>query len=126
VALHAPATRAVQTDRLYGEVGRFSYGAPAPRSSAYPAGRVARGDPVFTRLVRRLGVRFDWHLDTQRPHLVHGTVSLAAEISDGTGWTRSIALAPRRPFAGDSVSVAGTLHLASVEVLLRRFEPVTG
>jgi len=126
VAQSLPATLRTPTPRLYTQAGRFSYSAPAPVGPAYPAGRVRPGEAVFTRLVHRLEVRFDWRFDTQRRHLVHGAAALAVEISDNGGWSRRIVLAPQRPFAGDRLTLGGTLQLDSLERTLRRFEATTG
>jgi signal peptidase I len=126
VSHQLPATRNVPTDRLYTQSGRFSYGAPVPVSAAYPSGRVASGDAVFTRLVQRLDVGFDWRFSSDRAHVIHGTASLAAEVSDGGGWTRRIALVPSEPFAGDRLTLDGTLQLDALQAMLRRLEADTG
>ncbi len=126
VARGLPPTRQVPTDRLYAQSGHFSYGAPVPVSAAYPSGRVTSGEAVFTRLVQRLDVGFDWRFDSERRHVVHGTASLAAEVSDGGGWTRRIELTPNAPFAGDRLTLGGTLELNALEAMLRRLEAVTG
>lgn len=126
VAYGLPATRQTPTDRLYSQAGNFSYSGPAQAGPAYPTGRVAPGEAVFTQLVHRLDVRFDWRFDTAQPHLVHGAASLVADISDGAGWSRRIVLAPRRPFAGDRLALAGTLHVDALERMLRRLEATTG
>lgn len=126
VAHGLPATRQVSTDRLYAQSGRFSYSAPVPVSAAYPSGRVTSGEAVFTRLVQWLDVGFDWRFAGGRRHAVHGTASLAVEISDGGGWARRLVLQPPTPFAGDHVTLAGTLQVDSLEAMLRRLEKVTG
>ena len=126
VARGLPATRQVPTDRFYTQSGHFSYGAPVPVSAAYPSGRVASGEAVFTRLVQRLDVEFDWRFQSDRKHVVHGTASLAALVSDGGGWTRRIELTPSAPFAGDRLTLGGTLQIDALEAMLRRLEAVTG
>jgi hypothetical protein len=126
VAHQLPATRQVQTQRLYTQSARFSYGAPVAVSAAYPSGHVASGEAVFTRLVRRLDVGFDWRFSSDRTHVIHGTASLAAEVSDGGGWTRRIALVPSAPFAGDRLTLDGTLQLDALQAMLRRLEADTG
>ena len=126
VAHGLPPTHHTPTDRLYSQSGRFSYTAPAPVGPAYPSGRVVPGEAVFTRLVHRLDVSFDWQFDTRQPHQMHGTAALAAVVSDGDGWSRRIVLAPRQSFAGDRLELAGTLELNSLEQMLRRLETVTG
>jgi hypothetical protein len=126
VAHAVPATKNVPTEKLYSQSGHFSYGATVPVSAAYPSGHVASGEAVFPRLVHRLDVGFTWRFDSAQPHVVHGTASLAADISDGQGWRRRIELAPRSPFAGDRLTRAGTLRLDALEAMLRRLEAVTG
>ncbi len=126
IARSLPTTRQVPTDHLYGQTGRFSYGTRVPVSAAYPTGRVSSGEAVFTRLVQRLDVGFAWRFDSARPHIVHGTASLALDVSDGGGWTRRIELAPSTPFAGNTLNLTGTLRIDELETMLRRLETVTG
>jgi signal peptidase I len=126
VANGLPATRQIPTDRLYEQTGHFSYAARVPASPAYPSGRVGSGEAVFTRLVHQLDLRYTWRFASARPHELHGTAALAADVSDGSGWTRRIQLVAPEPFAGDHVVLAGLLQLGSLEAMLHRFEVVTG
>ncbi len=126
LAYAVPATTRVPTDRLYSQSGRFSYTAAAPRGPAYPSGRVASGQAIFTRLVDTVEFRFRWSFESDAPHLARGTAALAAELSDGAGWTYRLPLAPRHPFAGDSVDLGGALRLEEIQAVLRRFETATG
>lgn len=126
VAHLLPATRQIPTARLYDQTGRFSYAANVPASPAYPSGHVGSGEAVFTRLVHQLDLRYTWRFASARPHDLHGTAALTADVSDGSGWTRHIQLVAPESFAGDQVALTGTLQLDSLEAMLRRFEVVTG
>jgi hypothetical protein len=116
----------VATERVYTQTGAFSYGSPAPAGAVYPTGRVRSGDAVFVRLVPRLQVGFDWQLVTRERHRVRGRASLAAEVSDGAGWTSQLVLVPPRAFTGDRTTVTGVLDVAALRRLVRSFERATG
>jgi signal peptidase I len=126
VALVLPSHEAVRVDGLYGYRGSFAYGATAPVSAAYPDGRVRSGDTVFTQLVDAVRFRYSWRLRADGPHAVRGTVALAAIVSDGSGWSRRLTLAPPAAFSGDAATVGGNLRLGSVRDLVSRFERETG
>lgn len=126
VANGLPATRQIPTDRLYDQTGSFSYTASVPVSPAYPSGRVASAEAVFTRLVHQLDLRYTWRFASAHQHTLHGTAALAADVSDGAGWTRRIQLVAAEPFTGDHLTLAAMLQLDSLEAMLRRLEAVTG
>jgi signal peptidase I len=126
VAFRLPPTRSVPVARLYTQSGTFFYDASAPRGPAYPSGRVRSGDSVFLRVVHRVRVGFDWTFASEAPHGVTGTASLAADVTDGAGWTRRLVLVPKRTFTGDQLRLAGTLDLDALQRTLRHFETATG
>jgi signal peptidase I len=126
VALGLPAQRSTPVADFYEDTGAFSYGGAAPVSAAYPTGRIGSGDTVFTRLVDTIDVGFRWQLKTSRAHAAHGTASLSATVSDGSGWSRRLTLALPRSFAGDRAVVHGRLDLGELQRLVAAFESETG
>jgi hypothetical protein len=106
--------------------GTFSYAAAAEPGVVYPSGVVETGDPVFLRLVDRLDVAFDYGVDATAATALGGTISLAAELSDGAGWQRTIMLDRERRFTGSSALATGTLDLRAIATLLRGFERQSG
>lgn len=126
IAFTHPRASTAEVDDAYRMRGAFTYTASAAPGVIYPDGLVETGDPVFLRAVDRLDVRFDYGVDTPHPNALDGTISLAAAISDGAGWTRTIPLAPERGFTDSSGSAAGTLDLRAITALLRSFEQQSG
>lgn len=126
IAFTHPRRQTAELGSAYRMHGAFAYRASAQPGVVYPDGRVETGEPVFLRAVDRLDVRFDYGIDTPRPNDLGGTIALAAEISDGAGWTRTIPLAPARAFTGSPASAAGTLDLRAITALLRDFERQSG
>ena len=126
VAFANPRQTTVEVGAAYRMLGTFSYGATAEPGVVYPDGAVETGDPVFLRLVDRLDVGFDYGVEAPDGSALAGTISLAAELSDGAGWRRTILLDRERPFAGSSAVAAGTIDLRAIAGLLRDFERQSG
>lgn len=125
LAYTRPATRTAKLSLPYRQAGSFTYAGRARRSVVYPSGRVHTGDPVFLRQVAELDVRFRYRFSSRTPHRVRGTISLAARVASSSGWTRSIPLGGRVPFAGDEGAAAGVLRLGRLPSLLARVESAT-
>jgi signal peptidase I len=110
----------------YVSSGTFSYVADVPRSPVYPDGRVETGEVAFTSIVRRLAVAFDYRFAGARPLVVAGTTRLDAIVDDGAGWSRSLRLAPERPFTGPEVRVRGPLDLERLTRVVGQMRALTG
>jgi signal peptidase I len=126
VAFSTPAKREVTSKIGYRSTGSFEYEATVPRGPVYPRGRVTTGDPVYRQLVKRLDVSFTFRFGSAAPHEVGGTARLFAALSDGNGWSRTIALGPATPFTGDEGVVRGRLDLAAIGALVDRVQTLTG
>lgn len=126
VAFANPRQRTVEVSSAYRMQGTFSYAAAAEPGVVYPDGAVETGDPVFLRLVDRLDVGFDYGVEAPEASALGGTISFAAEISDGAGWKRTLPLDPERSFTGSSAVASGTLDLGAIGELLRSFERQSG
>jgi signal peptidase I len=126
LAFSRPASVPQATEAAYTQSGTFSYSAAARPGAAYPRGRATTGQAVFVRLADRVDTRFDYRFSGEAPSGLAGTASLAVVLDDGYGWTRTLPLQPRRSFAGDHVSVDGTLRLARIRALLRSVAASSG
>jgi len=124
LAFGRPTTRSASAE-LYRQTGVFAYSATATPGTVYPSGKVATGQTVFTRLVDRLAVRFDYRLRSQEPRSVWGTSTLVAKLRGDNGWDRTLVLQPSKVFQGDRVSVRGTLDLAALNELSKRVQKET-
>jgi hypothetical protein len=110
----------------YAHTGVFGYEAAARRGVAYPDGAVTTGQPVFRRLSDRVVFSFAYALESNERASVQGGIGLDAVLSDGKGWTRTLTLAPPRPFDGSAGRVQGVLDLRRVAALAARFNTTTG
>jgi signal peptidase I len=126
VGYERPTTRTVQSSATYRHTGSLTYSGVAERGTVYPSGRVTTGAPVFLRLVKRLDVDFTYVLRSASPRVQRGTARLVAEVADTSGWRRELILQPRTAFAGDTITLQGTLHLDDIRTLIRRFEAAIG
>lgn len=111
-----PLTRSVTDQLSYQQSGEFDYTASA--ADVYEGGRIRAGEPVFRQLVSALEVGFSYRLAAEQARDLRGSYQLLAELSDGNGWARTIALGPATPFSGDRFSTRARLDLAQVQALI--------
>jgi signal peptidase I len=128
VAFALPTTALAHHDVSYREQGSFSYSASAgPASMAvYGRSNVTTGDPVYLRLSDAVDVRFEYDVRTDAAFEGGGTTALVAVVSDGSGWARSVTLAPVASFTGGRAAVEGTLHLPQLWSVIGRVQRLTG
>lgn len=110
----------------YAHEGAYSYAAHVSPSALYPSGRLATGQTVFTRLVRRVEIGFSDRLVSALPHSFHGSAQLRLALQSSLGWTVPLPSPSRRPVSGDSVRLTQTLDLRAVEAEISRYLTRTG
>jgi signal peptidase I len=125
-AFAQPEERPVEQAVPYELRGAFSYSAAVPAGPVYEDGRVESGEPVFLRLVPRAVVRFSAELESEAPRAVTGAGRLVAELSDESGWTRTVELQEPAAFEGDAFVATGTLRLDRIRALLADVGALTG
>jgi signal peptidase I len=84
------------------------------------------GDPVFLNLVPRIRLKLDYRVETGAAHLLGGTSEVVARVSNASGWSRTIPLAPRTRFTGDRTGAEVTLDVAALRTMIARVEKLTG
>jgi hypothetical protein len=127
VSLLLPPTRTVTDDLTYEQRGTFSYQAHVAGGEAvYGADLVGDGDPVYLKLTDRVRVAFRYAFESPAGAELHGSVALAAVLSDVNGWSRRFELAPTAPFAGSEASASGSLRLDELRRAIEDLEGVTG
>lgn len=119
-------TRLGHGPALYAQQGVFAYEAQVPAGPVYENGRLTTGQPAYVQVVRSLRVSFAYEVATTASHTLFGTTSLAAEMANGSGWSRTFPLAVTTAFSGDRVTITGILQLAALRALATRVEAVTG
>ncbi len=125
LAWASPTSRPAPTSAHYVQSGRFTYSASTMPGAVYASDRVTTGQPMFSRLVGPVQVRFDYRLRSRRVTGARGTASLAAVISAPNGWSRTVSLEDPAPFSGRRVSVTGIVHLRRLQRLVQRVAAAT-
>jgi signal peptidase I len=121
------AAEEVRTDgQAYASTGTFAYAADVHRSPVYPDGRVETGEAVFTSIVRRLAITFDYRFESSQAADLRGTARLDATIDDGAGWSRSFPLVAQRSFAGTGARLRGALDLERLTTVVDQMRALTG
>ena len=124
-ALLRPPTKVVADDLAYSHTGQFRYTAPAP-PGLYDQLEVQPGEPVFTPLTCLIQVAFDYQLVSDAPAQVGGTYSMVAEVSDTSGWKRTLTMHLSTIFNGASFSTQSPLNLCHMQGFIRTMEEQTG
>jgi signal peptidase I len=117
--------RPAPTPPTFTQTGALTYHARTAASATYPSGRVVTGDPVFLKLVDRLGISFFYSTDAPVSS-VRGTVRLGAVVSGENGWQISLPLAGATPVKAGKLDLAATLDLARIENIANQVTASTG
>jgi signal peptidase I len=125
IAWTSPTSRPAPTSSRYVQSGRFTYSASAIAGAVYDSDRVTTGQPMFSRLVGPVQVRFDYALRSGKVEGARGTASLAAVLSAQNGWSRTVSLEDPAQFTGRRVSLTGTVHLRRLQRLVQRVAAAT-
>ncbi len=120
-----PLTRPAPARTAYTQKVQFAYGAQTPRDPVYPTGTVTTGDPIFLAFIHQLGFTVGYHLSTQAPHELTGSMRVVMQLQGPTGWTRSLPLMAPVRFAGDTATAHVTVDLAAAEALVTQVENLT-
>ena len=120
-AAASPTTEPARAKVSYTQRSAFSYAADVAPGPVYPDGRIDTGEPVYLRLANAIDVTASYDFDAAASHRIQGTLSLRAEVRDGTGWRGIVELAPPTPFDGPHAGLTGRLDLAAIQTLLADF-----
>ena len=125
LAFSRPLDTSFSTNVSYEQQGAFSYSASGPRGVVYRGDALSTGDPVFLRLVHEIRVTFQYRLDAVAPHDASGTIGLAADLADATGWTHSFRIQAATVFQGNEATTSGTIDVASLQRLIAEVQEQT-
>jgi signal peptidase I len=120
----APSTRQ-PVNIPYKQSGTLSYSAAVAPGPAYPDGRVSTGEPLFTRVLNAVELRFAYRLHSQASRSLSGVGSLTTTITSTNGWHTTLPLGTPRRFRGDHAVITGTLDLGSLQALTTNLEATT-
>ena len=125
LAWTSPTSRPAPSQAGYVQSGHFTYSASTVAGAVYDTDRVTTGQPMFSRLVGPVQVRFAYALRSARVERAAGTAALAAVLSAPNGWSRTVGLHGPTPFTGRRVSVAGVVHLRRLQRLVEKVAVAT-
>jgi signal peptidase I len=120
-----PSTKLHTVPLPYKQSGKFSYSADATPGPAYPANRASTGDPLFTRVLNEVNLRFGYRFASAAKHSLSGKASLSATLTSTSGWNTTFPLGSTTYFHGDHGGVSATLNLASLHTLIQSVEKTT-
>jgi signal peptidase I len=126
LAFTRPSTARRPSETAYKQSGKLSYSANATPGPTYANNVAETGDPLFTRVVNDVNVRFDYRLDTAAKQALAGTAYLSANVASTSGWHTTLALGGQTHFHGNRATVTATLGLNSLFGLLHRVQETTG
>jgi hypothetical protein len=114
------------SETSYKQSGRLSYSASSTPGPTYANNVAVTGDPLFTRVVNKVNVRFEYQLSASAKESLAGTASLSANVASTSGWHTTLALGSSTHFRGNHATVTATLDLHSLFDLLDRVQTTTG
>jgi hypothetical protein len=142
MAWTTPETVAGQRPIQVQQWAGMTYQAGAPRSAAYPTGKLRTNDPVFLRLIRTLKVTVAYRASltglnrsgsTQSAtgtgtsiEGLRGTRRVTAELRSTNGWHRGFELLPRADFTGDGFKAVAPLDLKHVKAMVTGLTKASG
>ena len=124
-AFAQPEVHTVPQEIPYEQRGTFEYGASVP-PGVYETTALQTGDPVFRELAEDLVVQFNYQFNAEEDAHISGAYRLVAEVSETSGWTRTIELQPATLFEGSSASMVGQVNLHEIQGMIDNLELWTG
>ena len=122
----APLERIVPDNYEFTHNGKFDYFAAVPQE-VYEGGFLQSGDPVFRKVNNSINIIFSYGFDAgQQIAQVYGTYRLTAEISESSGWKRTLEIIPLSNFSGKKFTSTGILDISQIQELTDSLESQTG
>jgi hypothetical protein len=119
LAWTGPATK-LATNKVPASLSMtFAYTASVRQTPAYDGTTVTSPDPVFRKLINTIDVHFAYHGTP-------GTVAVAAELSNPSGWHSTILLAAPKTFRASHYDGSVPLDLTSLDARAQAAAAVTG
>lgn len=125
IAFSKPIERSIPDDLSYTNHGSFEYSAVTPHD-VYKEGYLESGDTVFRLLTDSLNLIFHYHLESEYPTQITGSLQLLAEVSDATGWAYPIEITPATNFNGPDFTISGIIELNQIQEIIDNLEKQTG
>lgn len=121
----APLERIVPDNYEFTHNGKFDYFAAVPQE-VYEGGFLQSGDPVFRKVNNSINIIFSYRFNSTQISRVYGTYRLTAEISESSGWKRTLEIIPLSNFSGKKFTSTGILDISQIQELTDSLESQTG
>ena len=125
ISFSKPITSTAADNVEYTQNGYFEYYADVP-DDVFEGNVLQSGDPIFRQLNDSFEITFSYELSAKYPINIQGTYRLLAEISESSGWKRSIEIIPTSLIVENSFTSTGNLDLSEIQALVDNFEAQTG
>ena len=125
VSFSRPVERVVPDNYEFTHNGKIDYFAEVPQG-VYEGDILQSGDPIFRELSNSVNLIFSYQFKTDQSSQINGTYRLVAEISESSGWIRTLEITPLSDFSGQAFSSTGILDLSRVQELTDNLEQQTG
>jgi signal peptidase I len=109
----------------YSQSGHLSYSADATPGPAYAGNRAVTGQPLFTHVLDKVAVGFDYRFRSTAASSLAGSVALQARVTSSNGWQTSFPIGRPESFSGSRASATGTLDLGKLVDLMDEVEKTT-
>jgi len=124
VAFSQPTTHTADAELSYEHRGTFAYTADDPQG-IFDNGRVETGQPIFREFTHAITTTFSYAFMSPRIRQSGGIYRLIAEISDDTGWKRTLELRPSTPFTGTGFKNTNVVNLDRLQQLISHMQDST-
>jgi signal peptidase I len=125
VAIRKPLFLEVADTYPYEHVGSFRYYAEVP-DGVYDTNRVQTGEPVFLKLTDAVTVVFEYRLASDLARNMDTIYRLDVEVSDKSGWKRTIVLQPGTTIPSAAFSTTNVVSFDEIWELIHAMEDSTG
>ena len=124
VAFSQSTTHTADTELGYEHHATFAYTAEDPQG-IFDNGRVETGQPIFREFTHAITTTFSYSFMSPRIRESGGIYRLVAEISDDTGWKRTLELRPSTAFTGTGFKNVNVLNLDRLQQLISHMQNST-
>jgi len=120
-----PLERSIPDNLEFTHQGKIEYFAAVPKG-IYEGDILQSGDPIFRQVSDSIGILFSYQFSSDQNSIIEGDYQLTTEISESSGWIRTLDITPKTEFSGNAFTTSGTLELSRIQELTDYLEEQTG
>lgn len=109
----------------YEQQVKFSYTA-ASAGDLYDEATIQAGEPIFRRLTDSFTIISNYYFLSAEPATLGGSYTIYAEVSNASGWKRTVQLSPATSFEGANFTATSVVDLNTIQELIDLLEKNTG